>query len=77
MYLFFDVETTGLPLNWQAPVSSYNMWPRIVQIAFIRCGKNGKILESYNYLVRPDNYTIPDEAIAIHGLRMNAPYLKA
>ena len=31
-YLFFDTETTGLPANWQAPMSDLENWPRLVQI---------------------------------------------
>ena len=27
MYLFFDVETTGKPKNWKAPVSDTFNWP--------------------------------------------------
>ena len=34
MYLIFDTETTGLPKNWNAPVSDIDNWPRCVQIAW-------------------------------------------
>ena len=31
-YLFIDTETTGLPLNWDAPHTQLHAWPRIVSI---------------------------------------------
>lgn len=35
MYLFFDTETNGLPLNGQykAPARDTHIWPRMIQIA--------------------------------------------
>ena len=34
MYLIFDTETTGLPRNYNAPISDSENWPRAVQIAW-------------------------------------------
>ncbi len=34
-YVFFDTETTGLPLNWKAPVTELENWPRLIQLAYI------------------------------------------
>ena len=34
-YLFFDTETTGLPLRWNAPITDIANWPRLVQLAWI------------------------------------------
>jgi DNA polymerase III epsilon subunit-like protein len=52
-YLIFDTETTGLPINWKAPVSDLNNWPRLVQIAWMQCDNSGKILSSSDYIVKP------------------------
>ena len=41
MYLFFDTETTGLPKNWKAPITDFNNWPRLVQLAFLTFDKDG------------------------------------
>lgn len=32
---FFDTETTGIPKNWEAPVTDLSNWPRMVQIAYL------------------------------------------
>ena len=34
MFTFFDTETTGLPKNFNAPLSDSENWPRMVQIAW-------------------------------------------
>ena len=66
-YLFFDTETTGLPRNWNAPVSDLNNWPRLVQIAWIFY-RDGVKESCGDYIVRPDGFTIPEETSDIHGI---------
>ena len=67
-YLFFDTETTGLPLNWRAPVSDVDNWPRLVQLAFLYHDAEGKELLKGNYIIKPEGFTIPQSASAIHGI---------
>ena len=67
-YFFFDTETTGIPVNWKAPVTNLSNWPRIVQIAYIICDENGNEIEFDNYIVKPDGFIIPEEASNIHGI---------
>ena len=45
MYLIFDTETTGLPLNWKAPLTDFNNWPRMVQLAWQIHDKTGDLVE--------------------------------
>lgn len=68
MYLFFDTETTGLPINYKAPVSDLNNWPRLVQLAFLFYDKNG--IETYrdDYIIKPEGFTIPLASSCIHGI---------
>jgi DNA polymerase III epsilon subunit-like protein len=61
MYLFFDTETNGLPLQWNQPVTNVNNWPRIIQFAFILTDENFNILKGYKQLIKPDNWFIPVE----------------
>ncbi len=68
MYLFFDTETTGLPKNWQAPVSDLNNWPRIVQLAWILSEDNGNQIASQNYIIKPEGFLIPEESSRVHGI---------
>ena len=68
MYLFFDTETTGLPRNWKAPVTDLANWPRMVQIAWIYSDQEGNLIESADFIIKPDGYTIPIGASNVHGI---------
>ncbi len=68
MYLFFDTETTGLPRNWKAPVTDFNNWPRMVQIAWIHFDKDGNKLDAKNFIIQPEGYAIPADVSRIHGI---------
>jgi DNA polymerase III subunit epsilon len=67
-YLFFDTETTGLPKNWKAPVTDTKNWPRMVQIAWLIYDNSGKQLSSRDYIIKPENFTIPADVVKIHGI---------
>jgi DNA polymerase-3 subunit alpha len=68
MFLVFDTETTGLPIDKKAPLSNFANWPRVVQIAWQLYDSVGNLLEAENHLVRPDGYTIPFNATRVHGI---------
>jgi len=68
MYLIFDTETTGLPKNYNAPVSDSDNWPRMVQLAWQIHDKEGALVEVQNFIVKPEGYTIPFNASKIHGI---------
>lgn len=67
-YLIFDTETTGLPKNWKAPIADSNNWPRLVQIAWQHCDNSGNVLSDSNYIVKPQGFIIPEDAVKIHGI---------
>ena len=66
--LFFDTETTGIPQNYNAPVSNTSNWPRLVQIAWIICDKEGKVLKNKSVLIKPSGFIIPQDATNVHGI---------
>ena len=68
MYLIFDTETTGLPKNKQAPLTDFDNWPRVVQIAWQLHDRNGKLISAENIIVKPDGFTIPFNAEKVHGI---------
>ena len=68
MYIIFDTETTGLPRNWKAPMSDTDNWPRVVQIAWQLHDDMGRLIESKDYLIRPEGYNIPYDSEQIHGI---------
>ncbi|SHN24676.1 DNA polymerase-3 subunit alpha [Cyclobacterium lianum] len=68
MYLIFDTETTGLPRNYNAPMSDLENWPRLVQLAWQLHDKKGALLSRNNFIVKPDGFTIPYNTEKIHGI---------
>ena len=68
MFLIFDTETTGLPRNWNAPLTDSDNWPRCVQIAWQLHDEMGNVLEHQDYLLQPEGYNIPFDAEKIHGI---------
>lgn len=68
MYLFFDTETTGLPLNWKAPLDDLDNWPRMVQIAWLLYDHKGNLIDSKSYIIKPEGFAIPEEATLVHGI---------
>ncbi|MGI6373743.1 MAG: exonuclease domain-containing protein [Patescibacteria group bacterium] len=68
MYLIFDTETTGLPKNYRAPLSDFDNWPRLVQLAWELYDFDGEKWESVNYIIKPEGFIIPEEATKIHRI---------
>ena len=68
MILVYDTETTGLPRDWNAPLTDGENWPRLVQLAWQLHAPDGKLLSRGNRIVRPDGFTIPFNAAKVHGI---------
>ncbi len=68
MFLVFDTETTGLPQNFNAPISDSDNWPRMVQIAWQLHDDDGNLVENKDYIIKPEGYDIPFNAARIHGI---------
>lgn len=68
MYLIYDTETTGLPKDYNAPVSDSDNWPRLVQIAWQLHDETGKLVSNHNYIVKPEGFDIPYNSVKIHGI---------
>lgn len=65
--IFFDTETSGLPL-FSEP-SEHPAQPHIVQLAACLVDLDTrKTLASMDVIIKPDGWTIPDEVAAIHGI---------
>lgn len=65
--LFYDTETTGLPL-FSEP-SEHPDQPHMVQLAAVLADlETEKAIASMDVIIRPDGWTIPDDVAAIHGI---------
>lgn len=68
MYLFFDVETADAPPPRGTPASDSSAWPRLVQIAWVACDKDGRETEARESIIRPSGFQIAPGAAAVHGI---------
>ena len=68
MYLIFDTETTGLPRDWNAPITDSDNWPRAIQIAWQLHDDMGNCVDHQDYLIQPQGFDIPFDAERIHGI---------
>ncbi len=56
--LFLDTEFTGFNKNQD----------HLVQVAWVITDLEGNVLKNANYMVRPEDYEIPEESTAIHHI---------
>jgi len=65
--LFYDTETTGLPL-FKEP-SEHPGQPHVVQLAACLVDVDTRqTISSMDVIIRPDGWTIPDDVAAVHGI---------
>ncbi len=63
---FYDTETSGLP-QFKLPSSDPSQ-PHLVDVAALLYSEDGTLVDSFEAIIRPDGWTIPDEVAAIHGI---------
>ena len=68
MFLVYDTETTGLPQDYNAPLTDSENWPRLVQLAWQLHDLNGSLISRGNRIVQPDGFKIPFTSSQIHGI---------
>ena len=62
----YDTETTGLPL-FKEP-SDDPRQPHLVDICILAYDAGGNLVDSFEAMVRPDGWVIPNEVAVIHGI---------
>jgi len=72
--LVFDTETTGLPEKNNVSILDTFRWPYIVQLSFIYYDSEiNDIIDYYDTIIKlPENITIPEDSINIHGITNEA-----
>jgi DNA polymerase III alpha subunit (gram-positive type) len=67
-YFLFDLETTGLPLNFKLPYTYVENWPRIVQFSWLVADHTGKGGDIQDFIIKPDGFVVPRESSDVHGI---------
>lgn len=66
-YLFFDIETTGLPKNRNGKIFNLENWPRVVQLAWLIMDEEGRLIKEENYYIKLSS-PMQENVIKIHGI---------
>lgn len=66
--LFFDTETTGLPIDRRVPALQNEInWPQLVSLSW-SVWTSGVCVKRESHLIKPQGWKIPLGATAIHGI---------
>ncbi len=65
-YVIFDTETTGLPNDRLPP--DHPDQPHVCQLAAQELDDDRRVVTEINVLIKPDGWTIPAQATAVHGI---------
>ena len=66
-YIFFDTETSGLPISYKAPISNSENWPHIVQLSWI-VTEDDEVVKIGDHIIKPEGFVISESVSAIHGI---------
>lgn len=66
--LFIDTETSGLPVNWNAPYQQKNNWPYAVQLSWIIYKTNREEVKREDHYIQDNDFNITPDALSIHGI---------
>ena len=58
----------ALPKNYNAPLTDFDNWPRVIQIAWQLHSADGELIEAKSFIVKPEGFIIPRGAEKIHGI---------
>lgn len=67
--VFFDLETSGLPIDWRKPYTVLSNWPYVIQLAWMKSTfEKSNILEFKDVILRPENFIISKDSESVHGI---------
>lgn len=67
-YLFFDTETTGLPMDYKAPATDSENWPRMIQFGYVVNDENARELDRGSFIVKPEGFAVSEKAARLNGI---------
>jgi len=62
-YFIIDVETNGLPVNYNAPVSNSNNWPHVIEIGWVLFDSEENIILKKSIFINPEGYIINEDIL--------------
>lgn len=67
-YLILDIETIGLPQNFEASVEDLENWPDILEIGWQLYNDNRELIQEESILVKPINGVVPQKIVQLTGI---------
>jgi DNA polymerase III epsilon subunit-like protein len=67
MYLIFDTETTGFIKGPDASPHHVELFPHVIQLAFVLLDEQFNEIESFCELIKPDGWNIPNQKFWIEN----------
>lgn len=61
MYIFFDTETNGKPIDYKASIYRLDNWPRVIQLGWAIFDEKGAFVKSKCDLIIPNGWEVPTE----------------
>ncbi len=61
MIIVFDIETTGLIKDYQAPAEDVENFPRVIQIAWSMFDEQRNQVKQVCNLIKPDGWVMPTD----------------
>ncbi|WP_235296851.1 hypothetical protein [Portibacter marinus] len=71
MYLVFDTTGAGKPKTWKASYTDVFNWPRMIHCSWIVLDDQFKPIEDYNCIIKPEGFTISQDAAKKAGEELN------
>jgi len=67
VYLIFDTTGNGKPISWKTSYTEVFNWPRMIHCSWIVLDDKFKPIEDFNCIVKPEGFTISEDAAAKAG----------
>jgi len=67
-FLVIDVETEGLPLDWEASLEDFDNWPGIIEIAWQVFNNNRELLNEETIIIQPTGECLSEEVESLTGI---------
>ena len=63
-----DIKYTDPTYSYNKETSETTNWPRLVQLSWITTDEECHVLSQNDFIIYPDGFTIPEDAVRLHGI---------
>lgn len=63
MFLIFDCSPVSRPLDYKAPFTDTNAWPRLIHLTWILLDAKLQLMEDFDCIVKPEGWEVTEEIL--------------